>query len=399
MQIQSLSHRQQKLLFIFGITVIYLAILAWLDFLQGPIWWDEGPFWESSLTFNDNLWPTLEELRNYHSLNTPLPFIIFGGLDYLFGGGMVTGRLFNLILSLVIVAIIGWPSKEKGGRALLCLIGLFLCPYFLWLSGRLYTEMVACTLVLMGFVAYFRNRILISAVAFTLGIAARQYMIAFPLAVATYEFIELIKAVRIHSPIDWTRHWRWIAPTFAVLSMGFWIFLFQGLAPDSAIAGKAPAVQKSTFAVTPGGIINFLAFVGVYIVIPEFLLFRPETPFKTLRENRRKYLLIAGGLLIFCLIFPPMNFGNGMVIKLGKLMPTPWLHFLLFYSLALLACLRFSKPDLYFWLVLFNALIMMKALPWDRYALPLVIIFWYLKSIHYPAITPTKSIEASNTEP
>jgi hypothetical protein len=103
-----------------------------------------------------------------------------------------------------------------------------------------------------------------------------------------------------------------------------------------------------------------------------------------LRENRNQWLLIALGLLIFCLIFPPLDFGNGNIIKLGKLMPTPWLHFLLFYGLALLTCLRFSKPDLYFWLVLFNALIMMKALPWDRYVLPLVVVFWYLKSINYP---------------
>jgi len=389
MQLQSLTHRQQKLLFIFAITVIYLAMLAWLDFLQGPIWWDEGPFWTSSLTFNDNLWPSLDELRSYHSLNTPLPFIIFGGLDYLFGGGMITGRWFNLLLSLIIVALIGWPTKHKGTRALLCLVGLFLCPYFLWLSGRLYTEMVACTCVLLGFVAYVRDRHLLSAIAFTLGIAARQYMIAFPLAVATYEFVALIKTSKAKRPIAWMQVWRWIAPGLAVLSMLFWMVLFQGLAPETAIVGKAPAVQKSTLAVTPGGMVNFLAFVGGYIVIPELLLFRPKTPLKTLRENRNKWLLIALGLLIFCLVFPPLDFGNGNIVKLGQLMPTPWLYFLLFYGLALLASLRFSKPDLYFWLVLFNALIMMKALSWDRYVLPLVVVFWYLKSIDYPNNTPS----------
>jgi hypothetical protein len=64
MYIRSLTHRQQKILFIFVITVIYLAVVAWLDFLNGPLWTDEKSFWPSSLTFSDDLWPTLEELKN-----------------------------------------------------------------------------------------------------------------------------------------------------------------------------------------------------------------------------------------------------------------------------------------------------------------------------------------------
>lgn len=397
MYIRSLTHRQQKILFIFVITVIYIAVVAWLNFLNGPLWTDEKSFWPSSLTFSDDLWPTLEELNNYGSLNTPLPFIVFGGLEYLFGGGIFVGRLLNLILSLVIVWIIGWPGKEKGERALLSLIGLLLCPYFLWLSGRLYTEMIACTWVLLGFVAYFKERHLLSSLAFILGIASRQYMVAFPLAVVSYELFSLVNNYRQNNPIDWERYRLSLAHLIAIFSLGFWVILFQGLAPEAAIIRKAPEVQQSLFAVTPGGIVNFLAFVAVYIVIPEFILFRPGQPLKAFRENRTKYLSIAAGLLIFCLIFHPLNYGNGNLMKVGGIMPTSWLHFLLFYSLALLTCLRFSKPDLFFWLVLFNALIMIKAWPWDRYVLPLVVVFWYLKSINYPSLTESYNRVALKT--
>ena len=398
MAIRPLTHRQQKAIFIFGVTVVYLAIVTWLDFLQGPFWWDEKHFWESALVFNDNLWPSLEELKTYDNLNTPLPFILFGALDYLFGGAYFSGRVFNLILSLGIAFVIGWPSKEKSGRALLCLIGLFMCPYFLWLSGRLYTEMVACSFVLWGMIAYFKGRHLLSALAFILAIASRQYMLAFPMAIATYEFVSIGKSYSQRHPIDLRQHWRWIAPGIACLSIFFWFYIFQGMAPESAIADHAPEVQKSTLALAPGGMINFLSFLGVYLVIPELILFWPEAPLESFKQNRKSWTIMAVILAVFCLIFPPLDFGQGIVMKIGLSMPQYWLQFLFFYSLALLTCLRFSTLNLYFWLVLFNSLIMMKAYPWDRYALPLVVIFWYLKSIDYPNPGQTKIEPLAETE-
>ncbi|MGB3311765.1 MAG: hypothetical protein WA939_24805 [Nodosilinea sp.] len=395
MKLQSFSHSQQKILFLCGITAIYLAIVAWLDFLQGPPWWDEVNFWKSSLTFSDSLLPSMSDLREYHSLNTPLPFMIFGFLEYLFNQGMVAGRLFNLILSLGIVAIIGWPSRQKSGRAILCLLGLFLCPYFLFLSGRLYTEMIACTWVLLGFVAYVRDRHWVSCLAFVLAISSRQYMLAFPMAIATYEFLAIANQYCQGQPVSLLQHQRWLAPALACLSFLGWVALFDGLAPTSAIVSHAPDVQKSNLALTPGGAINFLGFVGAYIVIPEWLLFRPTNPLQSLRKNQKKWLLIAGGLLIVCLIFPPLDTPYGNMGKVADLLPFYVLNLAMYYGLALLTCLRFSKPDLLFWLVAFNALIMMKAIPWDRYVLPLVVTFWYLKSIHYPetlvAAAPTQS--------
>jgi hypothetical protein len=239
------------------ITAIYLAVVAWLDFLQGPCLVGRADFWKSSLTFSDSLLPSLSDLREYYSLNTPLPFMTFGLLEYLFGQGMVAGRLLNLVLSLGIVVIIGWPSKDKGERALLCLLGLFLCPYFLFLSGRLYTEMITCTWVLLGFVAYWRDRHWISCLAFVLAIASRQYMLAFPAAIATYEFLTIASQYRQGKPVSPSQHQRWLAPALASLSFFGWVALFGGLAPTDAIAHKSPDVQKSTLALTPGGAINF----------------------------------------------------------------------------------------------------------------------------------------------
>ena len=397
MKLQSFSHSQYKVLFLFAITAIYLAVVAWLDFLQGPPWWDEAEFWKSSLTFSDSLLPSLTDLREYYSLNTPLPFMIFGVLEYLFNQGMAAGRLLNLGLSLGIVATIGWPSRDRGGRALLCLLGLFLCPYFLFLSGRLYTEMIACTWVLLGVAAYLRDRHWVSCLAFVLAIASRQYMLAFPAAIAAYELVAIANQYRLGHPVSPSRHQRWIAPGLACLSLLGWVALFGGLAPADAIAYKSPEVQKSTLALTPGGVINFLAFIGIYVVIPEFLLFRPAAPGQALRNNYKTWLLIAAVLLVVCLIFPPLDTPYGNTSKVADLLPFYGLVMAMYYGLALLTCLRFAKPDLLFWLVAFNALIMMKAIPWDRYVLPLVVVFWYLKSICYPEPSAAPAPAAAET--
>ncbi len=379
-----IDHSKQRFLFLLSITAIYIILMVWLDFLQGPYWHDEKTFWETSLTFSSRLLPSIEDLRNYGELNTPLPFIIFGALEYLFDRGIFTGRLLNLILSLSIVFIIGYPRQSNRERAILCLIGLFLCPYYLWLSGRLYTEMIACFWVIIGFVSYIRNRHLISCIAFILAIASRQYMLAFPIAIATYEFIVTINNLKDIPKITSLVKWRWLAPLIAALSIFGWIYLFQGLVPEVALEVRdAPEVQRSTWALTPGGAINFLSFVGLYIVIPECVLFRNSSIFKVFNQHRRKIIIIAAGLLLYFLVFPPLLFGSGNIAKLAKLLPYDILKMVLFYVLSLLACIRFSRPNLISLIVLFNSLIMIKAYPWDRYVLPLVVVFWYLKSIKF----------------
>lgn len=364
------------------VVIAYTVLLVGLDWLQAPPLWDEPQYWQTSLSFSDRLIPSLDDLKNYRELNTPLPFIIFGGIEHLFGQGIFAGRLLNLLLSVTIIFIIGWPTYQNQGRAALCAAGLLLCPYFLWYSGLLYTDAIACFWVLIGFIGYIRGHSIVSCIAFILGIASRQYMIAFPVAIVAYELtIAVAKTIR-QRQFKWAYHWRWMVPAIAVLSIFGWFYLFQGLAPEAGIgARKPPKVQETLWALTPGTAINFLSFVGFYIVIPEFILFNPLQKLRALgRSPRRKVLLITAALLVYCIIFPPIPKGFGTVRKLAMLMPHPLLTTAFFSGLALLACIRFSQANLMTIIVLCNSILMMKAFPWDKYVLPLAIVFWYLKS-------------------
>lgn len=375
------SRSQQKFIFILGITAIYIVLVVWLDFLQGPKLWDENTYWETILQFSDRLIPSLNDLRNYGELNTPLPFIIFGAIEHLFHQGIFAGRLLNLTLSISMVFIIGWPTPDKRGRAILCVIGLLLCPYYLFLSGRIYTEMIACFWMLMGLVAYVHNRHILSSLAFILAIASRQYMLPFPAAIATYEFIVAIINIRYYHSISLARQKRWIAPLVSTLSIFGWIYLFQGLAPETAVATRnVPPVQETTWAFAPNTAVNFLAYVGLYLVIPEFILFQPLSKLRRLRRRWRKIASIALALLIVYFAFPPQIEAHGNLTNLLDLLPNPALQMSLLYGLSLLACLRFSQPNLMFFMALFNSLLMIKAYPWDKYILPLAVAFWYWQS-------------------
>ena len=372
------NRSQQKFLFLVFITAIYTALVIRFDFLQGTKINDEPHFWETSLSFSKSLIPSVDALRDYRELNTPLPFIMFGWVEHFFHLGIFGGRLLNVVLSVVMVFIIGWPSRQRGGTAILCLIGLLFCPYYLLSSASLTTDIVACFWLLLGFVAYVRDRHLLSCIGFILAIASRQYMLAFPVAIALYEFIVTLPTLKNDRKIKLSEQWRWIAPSIAASSILVWFYLFQGLAPSTGIEELAPTVQKTTWFLEPNRAIYFLAFTSIFVVIPEFILFRPKIQVANLPW--RKFALIAVVWLLYCIAFKPPTDSDGMFSIVVDSLHYEVFKIALFYVLSLLALWRFSQPNLILLCLLFNCIIMMKAHYWSKYVLPFAIVFWYLKS-------------------
>ena len=71
----------------------------------------------------------------------------------------------------------------------------------------------------------------------------------------------------------------------------------------------------------------------------------------------------------------------GFLDKAARSVLSDPLRVCVFYFLALVACVRFSRVDLDGVLVYVNALIMLKAhIGWDKYVLPLLVALWYLRA-------------------
>ncbi|MBE9212597.1 hypothetical protein IQ247_07685 [Plectonema cf. radiosum LEGE 06105] len=376
-------------IFLVAICVLYFIVFLYLNKLQFSPIWDEPNFWQTSLIFSRSLIPPQTWLQDYQELNTPLPFIIFGFLEFLFKGGIFVGRLFNFFLSFLMTCIIGLPINKTRKNSFLALCGLISFPYYLWLSGHLYTDIIASFFVLIGFVFYIRCQHIFSGISFVLAIASRQYMLVFPLAITAYELFKYlkIKFINYQQGGKTQSHQKYkhqliriLAPLTASFSIFGWFLLFKGIAPQAAITERStPEVQLNWWSIELNSSLYFLACVGLYFVIPELILFRPKLRIKKILTRTNIFLAVV--LLLLFIIFPPLE-AHGILIKVAKILPNDFLRLTLFYFLALITCWRFFKrPNLAFWILLVNSGLMIKAYPWDKYLLPLLIVFWYFKSI------------------
>jgi hypothetical protein len=363
----------QRLWFFLITGSIYLAIFLYCDQLRFPLVNDENLYWETSLQFSQSLIPSLSQLQSYSELSTPLSFIIFGILEHLWQGGVQVGRLLNLGLSFVIVCLIGTSKRDQGWGQVLAVGGLLLFPYYLRVSTLLYTDILAAFLVLTGFWLYKQERHILSSILFILAIASRQFAIAFPLAILLHEFSSSLRSgLKIQS--------RWLAPIVALSSMFGWVLLFRGLMPANSLVDRAefvPEVQKHLWSISVNNGLYFLVFIGLYFVLLEALLFRERIISKYFAQPRA--ILVTWLVAVLFFIFPPSE-GHGIFPSLLKWWPENLGDTAILYTLGLLACIRFCRINLAFWMLLTNTLVMTKAFPWDKYALPLLTILWYLKA-------------------
>ena len=371
--------RRKRLAFVVAVAAVYGCVVLGMNGLCFEPRKDEVHFWPTSLEFSKRAVPTADDLRSYHELNTPLPFLMFGWLERGFHGGITAGRFLNLGLSVIIVCIIGMPKDANGWRSVLAAIGLVAFPYYLGVSIHLYTDSLAAFFVLLGLVAHRQSRQWVAAVCFVLAISSRQYMVAFPAAVLLFEVSA--SWPRLLDPASLKR---WLPHLVASMSILGWFALFGGPAPRAALESQ-PVATASTLRLFPSHGLYFLSCVGAYFVIPELVLFRWQ-PLRE-RATQKRNVAIAIGLGVLFLAFPTL--GNvdypiptmGFLDKAARSVLSDPLRVCVFYFLALVACVRFSRVDLDGVLVYVNALIMLKAhIGWDKYVLPLLVALWYLRA-------------------
>lgn len=207
--------------------------MAALGGLRFPLTGDETHFWHTAVWFFGRTpIPTLAALRSYPELNTPLPLVLWGELEYWCGQGLWLPRALNLMLSFAVAGLIVWPAGALSRRRVLAAAGLLLCPYFLFVSARLYTDMPAIAGVVFGLWAYLDRRHAWSAVFFALAIATRQYALAFPLAIVVYESTR--RAGERSRPAL-------VAASIAAATLAGWVLVFGDIVPPGPDAGPALA--------------------------------------------------------------------------------------------------------------------------------------------------------------
>jgi len=354
---------------------LYLLLYVVLDSLRFPIRGDEAHYWRNTLRFAQTLFPPIELLRDYGELNTPLPFMIWGALEYLFGQGIWLARFTNFLTSFVILLLVIRSRPGTGEwRPYAAAGGVLICPYYLFVSAHAYTDIIPTCLVLIGVVLHCDRRYVLGAVAFVLAIAGRQYMLAFPAALVAFELLD--PRGRKSDPV------RYLAPAVACASIVGWYLFFGGVGPSGeAVRQRIVTIEPERL--IPRNSVYLMACIGFYYGIPSLVLRRDR-----LKEEVTGLgaVMLAVLLLALFLLDPPIqnqNFGIPSMGALDRIVrgATGDLgRAIVFFLLAVTAALRVRESLLPALLLASNAVLMMKAhIAWDKYALPLIVVLWYLE--------------------
>ena len=379
------SKKNAALFFVSFFFLLYLALYLALDHLRFEVRKDELHFWPTSLSFSNTWVPTLQQLRSYNDLNTPLPFVVFGTLEHLFHQGIWLGRLLNLGLSFLCVLAIAFRGGAST-RSFLCAIGLLLCPYYLGTSTHLYTDIIALTLSLAGVSFFFRQNYLLSSLAFVAAISSRQYSVVFPASLFLWSAYGSWTQRRL-----WLERRVWGSMALAAASLLGWFLFFGGPAPRDAMNAQFIATS-SPLALLPHNALYSLACVGLYYVIPELVFFRSARErFRQQLSRQWAWGLVALTLVLF-VVFPPLRNPPGYFMpdmgyfdKALRALLADDLRVVVFFFFAALTVIRFARWSLPAILVFANALLMMKAhVAWDKYALPLLAVLWWLNARSLP---------------
>jgi hypothetical protein len=360
-------------IFISSAIIVYVVLLIVFDGLSFAPRLDEQHFWPNTLWLFADGWPSLDRLRTYNELNTPLPFLVTGAVEHIFHGGIRVARSINFALSFVVLILIG-ALGEFSSRAIRCTAGLLLCPYFVFVSVHDYTDMMPAALLAIAMAFQFNRRPWWCAVCCALAIACRQYAVAFPAAIFAYEVV---------APSDGRTDQRlssYLAPLVACATLLGWFVLFGGLAPQIAVETQSVSVTRWY----PEHTLYFLSCIGLYFVVVEAILFQS---WRGLRAAWWKIVLTILLIAAAFAVFPPWGNVNNPVASMGYLdrllrmilADIPRVAVLCVF--AIICCLRFRLFSLAGILVAANAILMIKAhVAWDKYALPLIAVLWLMKS-------------------
>lgn len=388
---KSIMKKNNKTIAYYVIILTYIIYLFIFNFLTFPVKEDEPHFWRTALTFSHSLIPTLEQMSDYNDLNTPLPFIVFGQLEFLTGNGIILGRYLNLLLSFGMLCFIIRSAKNNTKYAIFLILPLLVNPYLILTSTYLYTDILAIFFVFTGLLFYLKKNFFLSAFLFFLGISSRQYMLAFPLALLVFSILLTIqkqKTLHFFDLINSFFNTKAIyAMFFASVSIVIWFFLFGGFGPKTALARQTVLTTGNFFFVR--NTLFFLSSVGIYFVLPEFILFNKKVwaHISPLLKKRSLYFSLIALIFLFILFPPIANLADiqrfGIVDWILRLLHFPdFLRVIIYCGFAMMTMIRFFKLNLASILVFVNALLMLKAhVAWEKYTLPLIVILFLLKAL------------------
>jgi len=372
--------------------IIFIVIFFLKQKFNGVLYQDEFHYLPTAVFFSHEPVPSIDLLKSYNELNTPLPFILGGWVVNIFGENIQYLRLLTYGVSFLLLMTFIWSAPGNSKRFFLCLAGLMVFPNYYLCSVYYYTDIFAMISVLAGIVAYLKRAHLAGLLFFVAAISCRQYMLAFPAAIVAYEFLELLKKSSGLNQFlkniftDKT----WIFYSLAVLSIIPWVLLWNGPAPAAVMAEQHYDSNK-IINYNFGFVIYASVCLAVYYVIPEVLLSGKIRYFIDYPRNYPRLFIALIAIVITLITFfparqafnpyftwPYLGYIDQLFMTIGI---TGFVKQICFGILMLITLMRFISPyfNLASCIVAINLLLLGKAqLSWDKYSLPMIMTLWFL---------------------
>ena len=382
----------RKLYASLAVFIIFVVIFFLKQKFNGVLYQDEFHYLPTAVFFSHEPVPSIDLLKSYNELNTPLPFILGGWVVNIFGENIQYLRLLTYGVSFLLLMTFIWSAPGNSKRFFLCLAGLMVFPNYYLCSVYYYTDIFAIISVLAGIVAYLKRAHLAGLLFFVAAISCRQYMLAFPAAIVAYEFLELLKKssglTQFLKNIFTDK--TWIFYSLAVLSIIPWVLLWNGPAPAAVMAEQHYDSNK-IINYNFGFVIYASVCLAVYYVIPEVLLSGKIKYFIDYPRNYPRLFIALIAIVITLIIFfpakqafnpyftwPYLGYIDQLFMTIGI---TGFVKQICFGVLMLITLMRFVSPyfNLASCVVAINLLLLGKAqLSWDKYSLPMIMTLWFL---------------------
>ncbi len=143
------------------LTIFFAALFVAIYFIKsqftGELYQDEIHYYPTAEFFSAEIIPSLDILKNYRELNTPVPFILGGWVIKAFGSDIQYLRLLTLGVSFALLMIFIWSSPKHPKRLILCIAGLVAFPNYYLVSAYYYTDIFAMFFILAGTASYLKK--------------------------------------------------------------------------------------------------------------------------------------------------------------------------------------------------------------------------------------------------
>lgn len=373
-----------RILFACGI-VAFCAFIGWqMQLHSAPPLRDETHYWPNSEFLTSGGWPSPEKLRSYGELCTPLSLMLFGWAANVTGGGLPAARYFSLgavCSTLVLFVLLARGPDRRVLPAALCVLAF---PYFLGVGIHIYPDSFAILFTLLGLALFQRDRPWIGAVFFALAISCRQYMVAFPVGLALWEFVELIRLhpARVRAALLSSKV---LAGASAALVLVAWIIFWGGFGPPGEVRRQAVSTAQNASLFYPQYALYGLACLGLYFVLPRWVLFSRRLDWRAIVSARALALLLA--IAVTFALAPPQDNVHYEIDNMGyfdrmiraAVGAHSFSRLFILGAFAWIALLCFWNWSLASVLVLVHLLMLSKAhIAWDKYELPMLLCLWFL---------------------